>query len=1483
MIRWLVDRTLTVTLAILAVFAFGLWAYLTLPRESAPDITIPVVMVTTPYPGVSPKDVEGLLTIPIEQELASLRDVKEMASTSMEGVSLISVEFEPNVVMEDALQRVRDRVSKARPDLPDDAKEPEIREISFSDIPILLVNIYGDRDEQELLDLGEDLQDAVTRIPGVLDAKLTGGLERELHVDVDPWRLAHYGLAMGDVISAVQRENASIPGGEVSAGQSSFLVRVPGEIEAARELEDVAIDNRGDRPVFIRDVARVTDGYAERATYARLNGRPTVTLSVTKRTGANIVEVASQVRDEAAAHAAAWPEGVGYRVVNDQSVHIEDMVTELQNNIITALLLVVAVLLFFMGLRNSLFVAFAIPASMLMSMLVLQALGFTLNMIVLFSLILALGMLVDNAIVVVENVYRHMEMGKTRHDAAIDGTREVAIPVAASTATTVAAFLPLVFWGGIMGQFMGYLPKTVIIVLTASLVVAVAVLPAGLSRFLKAKRQGPAPAERAEPGFIMRQYRAVLQASIRWRYAAAGLGFLTLLVTFGAYALLQHGVELFPSTEPNRATIAVELPEGSDLEATDRMVRQVENLLATEPNVLFYVAETGVEGGGSRLASAQSLPHKARISVEFLPHRSAAAPGEPTRVEPTPDTIDRIRERLGELTGAHFEIAKERMGPPVGMPIALQVTGDDFHTVGQFAEVVRRRAAEIEGTTDLTDNYKVGRPELRLRVDRGAAKRVGVSTSEVGNAVRSSVAGTVASTLRDGEDEVDILVRLAPEYRDDLQAILDLRLPGREGRGPNKYPVPISSVATYQLLGGTGNIHHIDQDLVVSVEGDVVEGANEVAVRKAVMAAVAELDHPDGVTVSLAGAQDAQDEAQAFILRAFFIAIAGIMLVLVTQFNSLTTPLIIIASVTLSLIGVLWGLILTATPFGIIMTGVGVISLAGVVVNNAIVLLDYVELLRRQGMDVHEALVEAGMTRFRPVMLTAVTTVLGLVPMALGISLDLEHWRIIFGSPSADWWGPMANAVIFGLVVATVLTLVMVPTFYSINHDLELAWGWVRGKLTHKAAAVATTSALALLLLPGDADAVTLDEAFQAAESHDVTVAILAEQTLQSRTLRGKAWSAVSPQLSAQGGLNFNQYEVAFDPTAMLPEDLAGMMGDPGEPIVIQPKQFWSGSVTASQALFNGPAIPALRAAYAMGRGAELDEARKHQQVKAGVARAYYSLWSARESLAVSEAALDSAQGHLELASRQVAAGSAPQRSALQAELSVSRAERDLTAARARLVEAEEAWFRTTGLPRDAELAEPETPSVPASLDEALALAADRRPDLRASQERQQAMRLQARAYHLDWLPQVNGSFTYLYSENTGFSDHSHYWVASVTANWRLWDGGYRIAQEREAASQARVARLVVEQTSRQADEEVATAWAALQRAQSAYDAVEHEVELARENLRMAERAFSAGSATWLEVEEAELTVSGAELSRVMERMGRDLAAVQLNVAVGTW
>lgn len=1495
MIRYAIRHPTTIVVLTLLTFIFGLVSYRALPRENFPDVKIPVVLVTTPYIGVSPSDVEALITTKIESELASLTDMKRLASSSAEGISIVSIEFEPEVDIQDALQKVRDRVARAKPKLPEDAEDPTVQEISFSNFPIMLVTLSGAVDESVLKRTAEDLDDELTRVPGVLDVDVSGGRNRQIRVQVNPERLASYGLSMDDVLGAIATENINIPGGTITEGRGTFLVRTPSEILDPRALERIALKRVGDRPVFVTDVAQVVDDFEDRLTYSRKNGLSSVTLAVKKRSGANILEVAGGVKAMVAERAATFPAGVSYEILADASEDIELMVADLENNIASALVLVIGCVVLLMGLRAATFVAMSIPMSMFGTYIVLDALDYSLNTIVLFTLVLALGILVDNAIVVVENIYRHLELGKDRMQAALDGTHEVLWPVVGATATAVLGFFPLIFWKGVMGQFMGYLPKTIIITLVWSLLAAMVMLPPLSVWFLpkEIKRDGPMPEpidvggtaflpEELDPidpntlSPFMRAYYKLLSFSIDHRYLSAVMIGVVFVGSFWAFANYNHGVEFFPSIPPERAIIGVRLPEGADLEATDKVVLAIEQVLPQFENVTTFVSEVGVSSSGDPLVGFQSRTNEGRVTVTFRKSIDKQKEGDPPRVENTFATIEKLREVLDRFPGAQVTVEPEEYGPPVGKAISIEVTGKTYHEVGAAAEALQRAVEDVTGVADLTNDYLVGRPELQLRIDRGAAKRIGASSQSIASSVRTAIAGAKASALRDGEDEHDIIVELEPAAKEDLQRMLSLRVPGREDTSPSTFPVPLSAVASWELAGGAGTINHVDQRLVVTIQGDVSPQFNEQEVRDNVKALVAEWDQPEGIQVRFGGADDEQRDAQEFLGWAFALGCALVLTVMIAQFDAFLVPVIILATVALSLIGVFWGLILTGTPFGIIMTGLGVISNAGTVVNNGIVLLDFVTQLRTRGLDTRQALLKSGVTRFRPVMLTAWTTVLGILPMSMGLSIDFIKGQMIWGTTTVMWWGPMAVAVVWGTSFATILTLVLVPTFYSILDDIQDVPRRLRGLVGLAA------GALLLLLVGSQARAATLDEAWTAAEDQNVELRLAREQLAQARTWRWQALTAVMPRVTAGATFAVNQDEYKFDFTEGIPEEFLALLGDgASEPVVVQPKSAWTANLNIHQPLLNGQAFPAWRAAIDLGEAAEHDYERARDQVRGGVARAYYGLAVARESVPLAEEALATARHVLDLANRQVTAGLADRRAVLQAELSIARAERDLDTTGERVRQAEEAFTRLTGLPRDTPVAMPEPPGVPADADSAVQQALASRPDIAGAAERVDAARKERLARDLEWLPSVGLNFTEIYNQVPGFVPKNWQWRLGIDLNWTLWDGGLRIFRSQELASRTRSASLLVEQRQLDAEQEIRTLWEQLERARTAYEAVESEVALAEESLRLAEASFSAGRATWLDVEQARLSVSAARMGRLTERMDRDLAAIDLMVAMG--
>lgn len=1091
---WAVNHGTSVLILFLIVTLSGVMAYRTIPKESFPEIEIPMIAVNTIYPGVSPKDMESLVTRVMEQELNTVPDLKELTSTSVEGYSSVVAEFSTDVDMEEALQRVREKVDLAKPDLPADAEDPAIFEFDFQEVPILQVNLSGEYGLVRLKEIGEELEDLLEQIPTVLRVDLRGGREREVKVDVSLSRLQYYNLALEDVVDAVRDENVNIPGGSIDVGEMKFLVRVDGELDDPLTIRDLVVDTRDGRPIYIRDIADVDFGFAERESYARLDGRAVVTLDVVKRSGENIIETADAVRAAVDEMRPLFPPTTVVKLTSDMSQDIRMMVSSLENNIISGLLLIVAVLLFFLGVRNSALVGIAIPTSMLLSFLVLSALGVTMNMVVLFSLILALGMLVDNAIVVVENTYRYVEEGWDRAEAARKATGEVAVPVIAATLTTLAAFGPLMFWPGITGEFMKYLPMTLIITLSSSLFVALVIVPVLCARYLRIDGEATPPMPRLGrwlllaagaiillPMFLSNAFtmgllaatavicwalnRVVLAPVGRWfqdhglpgltdRYETAlrwSLGhrvktlaatFAFLVLTIVVYGQFNHGIEFFPEDiPPKQIWVDVETPVGTRVEFTDDIIRTLESEVVHVRGFADAESAVATVGGGGNMLTGSQGQNAGRVMISFVDYQD--------RQVNTNETMALMQDVLGrDVVGADVSVDKPQEGPPSGPPVNIEIVGKDPEVLKDLSDrvvYILRNSAVDARITGLESDLDEARPELAIHVDRERAKMYGLSTSKVAGTVRTAVQGTEATQYRTGNDEYDVIVRLAEPWRNDLESLRDITVM-HEGQ-----QIPLVSVADWAVGEGLGSIRRKDMDRVATISSQVKAGYNKNAVLLEVQETLTPFvadELPPGYTVRYTGESEDQAEAQSFLSSAFLSALALIAFILVTQFNSVIKPFIILTSVILSTAGVFIGLMVFEMTFGVIMTGVGIISLAGIVVNNAIILIDFIDTLRqRDGLDREEALVRGGRTRLRPVMLTAITTALGLVPLAIGLNFDFFglysslNPDLFWGGEQAAWWGPMAIAVIAGILFATFLTLVLVPVMYSLTDDMAK---WVK-------------------------------------------------------------------------------------------------------------------------------------------------------------------------------------------------------------------------------------------------------------------------------------------------------------------------------------------------------------------------------------------------------------------------------------------------------
>lgn len=1010
------NRTAVGVLVVL-IAAVGVYCYLKLPREAFPDVQISMVVVTTVREGVAPADMESSVTMKIEKKLAGLSGVKEIRSSSAEGLSLITIEFLPEVKIDDALQRVRDKVSQAKMDLPGDLKsDPTTTEISFSDMPIMIVNLSGPVSPATMKVISDRLKDRIEIIPGVMSCNVLGAREREIRLEIDPDRVTAYGLTIPEVLGLIPSENVNISAGGMETARVKFNVRTPAEFKNPEDAIHVPLTSRHGKMIFLDDIADVSDTFKDRSSFSRVNGKDSVTLSIQKRAGGNIIEIADTVRAVLAEAHKIVPAGVEFDVTFDMSKRTRRMVADLENHILSGLVLVIGVLMIFLGWRASVIVALAIPLSLMISFAVLLWMGYTLNMIVLFSLIMVLGMLVDDAIVVVENIWRHRQMGVGKVEAARKGTREVAMPVLTSTATKIAAFFPMAFWPGMMGSFMKYLPITLVVTLSSSLFVAMVINPTVAAMF-----GGHVPTRRRE-SFLLRGYRAMMTLVMAHRITALSLTVMLLLSLATLYGKYGHGVIFFPQADPEQAIVNVRCPQGTNVNESNRLAKLIEKevqAIAQSPryrgNLEYMISNVGSEGGNFFMGGA-SGPHVANLTLMFRDFEE--------RTAPSADFVADLRERVKDIAGGEVKIEKQRNGPQTGAPVTVQIIGPDFDELARISGQAYARIAGVPNLVNLRSDYEATRPELAFRTDRARAALLGLNSNVIGNYLRTALWGSKVGTYRQENDEYDITVRLPQNRRTDIDDLFLRSVPNPTGSA-----VPLSSLGVFDYQGGMGTINRLNQKRVVTLTADN-EGRQPDEVLKDVQAILKDLPLPAGYEIRYAGEKEEQEKAFAFLGKAFVMALLLIFLVLVAEFNTLSVPFIIMSTVLLSMIGVLIGLLVAGLPFSVIMTGVGAISLTGVVVANGIVMLDFVRGLQRKGMGVVEAAIQASVVRLRPVFLTAVTAILGLLPMATGVSFDFHHLVWATRSESSQFWASMAIAVIYGLAFATVLTLVIVPALY---------------------------------------------------------------------------------------------------------------------------------------------------------------------------------------------------------------------------------------------------------------------------------------------------------------------------------------------------------------------------------------------------------------------------------------------------------------------
>ncbi|MQM39683.1 Nickel and cobalt resistance protein CnrA [wastewater metagenome] len=1030
-------RSRTVLLFLLIITVMGWQAYRDIPKEAEPDVAIPIIYVSVAYEGISPEDGERLLARPLEKELQSIEGLKEMRTTAAQGYTAIVLEFEAGFDADRALADVREQVDIAKSDLPPGAEEPAVQEVNVALFPVLTVALSGPAPERTLVDVATRLQDRLEALPGILEADIGGDREEVMEIIVDRRVMETYGVSYARLFSVLSGNNLLVAAGALDTGAGRLAVKVPGLVEDLNDVMTLPVKTSGDRVVTFGDVASIRRTYKDPDEFARVDGQPALTLEISKRVGANIIETVAAARDVVGQARGEWPENLQVSYLQDRSEDIRTMLRDLQNNVLAGVILVMVVIIAALGWRPALLVGMAIPGSFLAGILAVYLIGYTMNIVVLFSLILVVGMLVDGAIVVVELAERRLSEGWSRRDAYLHGATRMAWPVISSTATTLAVFLPLTVWPGVVGEFMKYLPITVLLTLSASLAMALVFVPVlgGLiARRDPASAANAAALEAAERGdlaglrgFVGGYVRMLSRALDRPGLVLAGM-VATVVVTYAAYGLFGRGVEFFPEVEPDFAQVQVHARGDLSVWERDALVRAVEERLLGFGSIEHVYARTISDPERMQNVSPDTV---GVIQLEFR---------EWDTRPPAAEIMQRIRDVTAPLPGIRVEVRKAQSGPSQGKPIQVRVSADRSDALNTGVERVRTLMDELGGFSDTEDNRPVPGVEWRLEVDRERAARYGADVQLVGNAVQLVTNGVLLDDYRpdDADEEVDIRVRFPPEDRS-LETLGLLRVPTDQGQ------VPIANFVTQRPGPSTGTIERVDGRRTFTVASEVAPGVLADTQVQRLRDAIAGADMPPSVEIAFAGQDEDQREAQTFLSNAFIVAVLFMALILVTQFNSLYQAVLVLSAILFSTAGVLLGLLATQRPFGIVMGGVGMIALAGIVVNNNIVLIDTYNVLRREGMAAREAVLRTAAQRLRPVLLTSVTTVLGLMPMVLKLNVDIIGREVQYNAPSTQWWAQLSSAIAGGLTFATALTLVLTPCLLMLGAN-------VAGALTRRRA-----------------------------------------------------------------------------------------------------------------------------------------------------------------------------------------------------------------------------------------------------------------------------------------------------------------------------------------------------------------------------------------------------------------------------------------------
>jgi len=1046
MIDAAMTRSRTVILGLMVILVAGMYAYTTIPKEAEPDIEIPIIYVQMTHEGISPEDAVRLLVRPMEQEIRGVEGIKEMIAEGYEGGASVRLEFEAGIDTNEALQDIRERVDNAAAELPNETEDPTINEVKMSQQdPMLVLNLAGNIPERTLTTIAKDLKEDLEAINGVLEVNLIGAREELMEVIVNPLAMESYGLDQAQIVAFVANNNKLVAAGAMQSTEGRFPVKVPGVFESPDDVLNLPIKAVGDRIVHFKDIAEVRRTYKDAQSYARLNGKPALAIEVVQRGGANLIEAIEQAKAVIAAEKQYWPEEIEVSVSRDKSDDVNDMLTELQNSVLAAVLLVFIVIIGILGIRSALLVGVSIPGSFLLGILIIGSFGITINMMVLFALIMAVGLLVDGAIVVTEMADRRLAEGESRHDAYSRAAIRMSWPIIASTCTTLAAFLPLAFWPGMAGEFMKYLPITLIAVLAASLLMALVIVPTVGSIFGKtgavseAAKRNLAAAETGDldtlEGFTGRYVR-FLKSSLAHPWRNVGLVTALLVVIYVSFASFGRGVEYFPDVEPPFSMVDIRARGDLSTDEKDYLIRQVEERISDMPEIEYMYAKTGdVRGEQDQIGS---------ITLNYV---------DWDKRRPAKEILAEVRQRTSDLAGITIETRNPDAGPPQGKPIFIEFSSRNSDAVVDGIALVRSILEQHDAVTNIEDGRPLPGIEWQIKVDRAEAARFGADITLVGAMVQLVTNGIKIGEYRpdDSDDEIDIRVRYPADSRN-LTQIDELRIPTPDGQ------VPISTFVERVPAQKVSTITRTDMRRTMTLEADVADGYLVSEVIAELRLLLPDMGIDPAVSAEFRGTIEDQEADEKFLGNAMLMALALMAIILVTQFNSIYQAGLILTAVIFSTGGVLLGHLIMDMPFGVIMSSVGVITLAGIVVNNNIVFIDTYNVLRKRGSGAFDAILRTCAIRLRPVLLTTVTTIVGLLPMVLGVNIDLIAREVSIGAPSSQWWTQLASSVAGGLAFATVLTLMLTPSLLMIQANVAKRLAERRAARTTRAATTSQAS-----------------------------------------------------------------------------------------------------------------------------------------------------------------------------------------------------------------------------------------------------------------------------------------------------------------------------------------------------------------------------------------------------------------------------------------